>query len=377
MPRAETLTENARRSTLRSVRRACYAGLGSVELRREVGRRLLAAIPADAWTLTTTDPETGLFTHVIGDGLPTDAGLDFATRVYPHDEASRLIALGRSRQIVAAAEPPGHRGSSPFHSTGFYQWLDDAGLEAETRAAFATGDELWGTACLMRERRASGFTPGQLELFRRAAPHIARGLRSGALIDQAAERDAAPESPGVIVLEDDVRVLLVSATAAKQLEDLADLGVRAARVPVAVASVVDRLRSVHASADAAADDNRPLDATLHARGRSGRWYVLHASLAETGGAERVSVIIRGLTPAEKAPLLARLYGLTEREREVLALAARGESTRRIARSLGISPYTVQDHLGHACDKVGVRGRKRLLAKIFFDGYLPGLAGPRH
>ena len=45
-----------------------------------------------------------------------------------------------------------------------------------------------------------------------------------------------------------------------------------------------------------------------------------------------------------------------------------------AAQLGVSAYTVRDHVDHACEKVGVRGRKALLAKLFFDGYAPRLLG---
>ena len=38
----------------------------------------------------------------------------------------------------------------------------------------------------------------------------------------------------------------------------------------------------------------------------------------------------------------------------------------LAATLGISPYTVAEHLDRACAKVGVRGRKALVAKLFLD-----------
>ena len=56
------------------------------------------------------------------------------------------------------------------------------------------------------------------------------------------------------------------------------------------------------------------------------------------------------------------------EGEVVAAVVRGEPTKCIAASLGISPYTVAEHLDRACAKVGVRGRKALVARLFLDGY---------
>jgi DNA-binding CsgD family transcriptional regulator len=73
-----------------------------------------------------------------------------------------------------------------------------------------------------------------------------------------------------------------------------------------------------------------------------------------------------------ANLLAKLYGLSPRECQVAALVARGHSTKEIAARLGISAYTVQDHLDNASVKVGVRGRRALLAKLFFDCCAPRL-----
>ena len=59
-------------------------------------------------------------------------------------------------------------------------------------------------------------------------------------------------------------------------------------------------------------------------------------------------------------------GLTERQREIVAWAARGLSNKQIARQLGISPETVKTHLHHVFEREGVHGRMALLAAHLQD-----------
>jgi|RhiMetdeSRZDD1v2_1073273.scaffolds.fasta_scaffold54050_5 DNA-binding CsgD family transcriptional regulator len=70
----------------------------------------------------------------------------------------------------------------------------------------------------------------------------------------------------------------------------------------------------------------------------------------------------------------RAYGLTERERDVLLQTIRSRSAKEAAAALGLSAYTVVDHLRAVFEKVGVRSKGELVARIFFEHYYPGLLG---
>jgi len=61
------------------------------------------------------------------------------------------------------------------------------------------------------------------------------------------------------------------------------------------------------------------------------------------------------------------YALTVRESEVLALMADGSTNREIARSLGLSPKTINRHVENIFDKLGVSSRAAAVAKGLKSG----------
>jgi DNA-binding NarL/FixJ family response regulator len=78
------------------------------------------------------------------------------------------------------------------------------------------------------------------------------------------------------------------------------------------------------------------------------------------------------TPAAPKTDPAALAALTEREREVVALVARGLSNAEIAQELYISPATAKTHVSRAMLKLGARDRAQLVVMAFESG----LATPR-
>ena len=58
-----------------------------------------------------------------------------------------------------------------------------------------------------------------------------------------------------------------------------------------------------------------------------------------------------------------LLGLSDREREVAYLAARGQSNKEIARELNITERTIKAHLSACFEKLGLNDRIQLALKV--------------
>lgn len=104
---------------------------------------------------------------------------------------------------------------------------------------------------------------------------------------------------------------------------------------------------------AAADTAAQASVLFRRRGRRG------ASLTAAAIAHRLAMASGADTPALRA--CAVESPLTERQREIVALAAQGNSNREIAEQLVLSVRTVEGHLFQASLKAGVNTREELIA----------------
>jgi DNA-binding CsgD family transcriptional regulator len=122
---------------------------------------------------------------------------------------------------------------------------------------------------------------------------------------------------------------------------------------------------VHAVVDCARSGGDVV-ATARARTTGGRWLVVRALLLGDGPEARVGVHFEAARAPDLAPFIVAACGLTERERVVTELIARGHATNEIARRLGITPLTVQDHVKSIFEKSGASSRGELVAQLFVD-----------
>ncbi|MFE2986722.1 response regulator [Streptomyces sp. NPDC059262] len=77
-------------------------------------------------------------------------------------------------------------------------------------------------------------------------------------------------------------------------------------------------------------------------------------------------------PAEPGPVPPGLAALTDRERQVLTLVARGLTNTEAAEVLGLSPLTAKTHVSRIMGKLGARDRAQLVIVAYESGLIePG------
>lgn len=353
------------------VKRLCYAGLDAPTLLRAVAARMKRIAPFEAYCAQTNDPVSGLLTQV----LTTEAFGDKEHRQYLEQiyfradwDEQRKMVWNRISVVRLSDVTDGNLERAPRCSdiTG------PLGLYYEVLAICAVGQRQWGGINLIRERGRPDFDAREVALLRRLAPHIGAGLQAAALRALATAKPEAESVPGVLVLDNRGRVAQHTQPAERYLSELDDLGphwLEGRNLPAPVWIAAGALRRALAP-----ETDRDLQsaARICVQTRTGRWLTLHGArtLSDGGRQGETILIIEPSQPRELAWLRASAYGLSERERAVVDHVAQGASTRGIAAALCISEYTVQEHLSHIFDKVGVRGRQALIQRLFFDHLAP-------
>lgn len=321
--------------------------LPPLELLRQVAVRLrpLLAYRGGGWLLT--DPATLLNTAV----LPEEVSAGLNLRLVEHEIFGRDLnsfrALARSRSPAAALSIT--TGGELHHSTRHRTLYAPNGYGDELRAVFRTGRTVWGQVCLARAEGEAPFSPAEVALLRSISAAVGAGIRTGSrLFGDGQPPEPAP--PGVVVLDDADQVESLTEDAAALLAPVPQLP---DGVPIAVHEVAHRARA------RAAGHTTGAAPTARLWSPAG-WLSLHGARL---GPARTAVVIEPVRRAELSTMVAQLYGLTEREREVAALWVQGLSVEELARRLIISPHTVHDHVKAVYAKLGVRSRGELTATL--------------
>ncbi|MEU6586102.1 LuxR C-terminal-related transcriptional regulator [Nocardia sp. NPDC046763] len=328
---------------------------------------LARAVPFGSACMATADPATGILTGTTKWGELTHASdTDWARFEYQVPDVYDFRDVARRPGLVTSlrAETAEH----PERSARFAQYLRPVwGFEDELRAALRAEDgTVWGYLALYRADPAP-FSLGEQQFVSAAGPFLAVGLRAGLLV--AASADAALSAPVVLVIDAEGVVSQASPGAEELAADLGAGPLAGPLLPVALRSLIDVARTTRDHAQTVVPRTR-------LRTRSGQWLVAHAAplRSRDGTGSDVVVTIEEARPPEIVPLVVAAFGLTPREQDVVRLVLQGLGTAQIAAALHLSAYTVQDHLKVVFDKAGVRSRRELTARIFYDQYAPRMGG---
>jgi DNA-binding CsgD family transcriptional regulator len=347
------------------ITRAAGAGLDLVGFWEETREALAPAVPhhlAPCWY--TLDPASLLVTSHYDHGMIPELPPEWLAHEYREEDSHKLADLARSRRTTSTLHEATE--GDPARSERFKRYIEPYGGEQELLVALrARTGETWAVLALYRASGQPEFTTEERELMQMLAPHLAEGARRGLLIGEAKEPEQ-PQAPGLVVLTEKMRPDSLTPGVERWLEDLPGGDRAPDRMPDAVLSVAGQaLRSATAEVPRETAFARVLS-------RNGHWIVLHGAVLRSDSRRRVAVIVEPAHPARISPLLMAAYGLSDREQSVTRLVLSGADTAEIAGTLSISPHTVQQHLKSIFEKTGVRSRRELVAKVFFNHYEPRL-----
>ena len=315
---------------------------------------LRQGVAYDASAISTVDPATLLWTSCYISGLPAGGEEERERLLYSiefeADDINPYSELSNSGRLIARL----HRdtGGDLTLARRYRELLRDLGVRDEMRVVLANRGMVWGTLALYRVGSRSPFNDRDEEVVRSAIAAMADLFRFAMLRAAVDHPGGLDRPPGMLVVAPDGRITASSPAADRWLETIDDRG----RIPSVVRAV----------AAAAAADGALAHAALPTPG--GPWVMLHAS--PMAGESGIGVIVEEARPAILSEVIAAAHGLTAREREVTALASQGRSNKQIAQELGLSVFTVQDHLKSVFAKIGVQSRAELVAALYVRHYEP-------
>ncbi|HVE96635.1 MAG TPA: LuxR C-terminal-related transcriptional regulator [Pseudonocardiaceae bacterium] len=188
---------------------------------------------------------------------------------------------------------------------------------------------------------------------------------------QAAELAASQDQPAVEVFALHTAVCLGDRTVADRLAELATQ-VDGPLAPAAAAHAAALATDDGAALHAASVQFEQIGALLLAADAAAQAAAAHTRHDRRGSAQASTTRahrLAGACEGARTPALAALVAplaLTNREREIVTLAAGGLSNRQIAERLVVSVRTVEGHLYRACTKLGTSDRAGLAAVLRGD-----------
>lgn len=316
------------------------------ELGGLVSATVRSLVEFDGWCLLGLDPDSWLRTFQFG-GHGVEVTVDNARNEWLMTDVNQYADLARQKTPAGWLSDEHPAAATSFRMN---EILRPQGVSSELRMVLRESDKVWGALVLFRDHAGRPFGDTEVARLSSIADALSHVIRKHPV--RRGER-VAPLEPGTVLLSRSNGVEAVSAGAQTWLDDLVPGG-EDQTLPKDVTRVLfDAANALRTGS--------PKPGTC-VRTVSGRWLEVTASELAYGDAD-VAVSLHGATADQVLATQVLHHGLTRREAEVLEAAVGGLASKQIARRLGISVWTVSEHLAAVYRKYGVTGRDELLSTL--------------
>jgi DNA-binding CsgD family transcriptional regulator len=337
---------------------ACCAGpLEDRPFRAAVLDAIRSAIPFDAYVWVATDPVSSVGVSPLA-FLPS-----FDMRRLPRlIQAKYSTATNRWTSLDGCASLAAVTGGQ-LSASRLWQ-VGSETVKVSDIALMVLRDRYgcWGFVDLWRYDEPT-FSDEEIEFVTMRLPEItaAQRTRVARMFEPAADQPST--APALVLFDDELSAVGETPAAEHSFRRLLPTNPGESPIPAAALNVAAQLQAAEEGIDASA-------ATSRAHAGGGTWVALNAARLQTSGQDitaSIAVTVDPIALSDRVDIFSRATGLTPREADVLVEISRGNATRSIARELGISEYTVQQHLTAIFAKSGSASRAELVARACGSG----------
>jgi DNA-binding CsgD family transcriptional regulator len=335
------------------IERTCAAPLDDRVLRATILEQIRPVVPFDAYVWVLTDPATTVGASPVAE-VPFLGDLPSVIRLKYLTPINRWTGLPRDR-VVTLVEAT---GGALERSLLWRELLHDYAVHDVVSAVLRDATGCWGFLDLWRlDRHRTAFTPEEQAFLNAVLPLATQALRTSlAATFTVPARPGPPDGPSVLLLTDQLQSAGRTRQTDDQLRALLPTPPGHAPLPAIALNVAAQLLAGEAGVDA-----HPPFARCHQT--DGRWIEVRAARISPDPASgpTIAVTIERATPSRRVEVYSRVVALTRRETELLNHLSTGADTRAAARALGVTEYTVNDHLRSVFAKAGTNSRRQLIA----------------
>ncbi len=345
------------------------AGQGSqgadwYELSEAISRAVASVVAHDALRLVGSHPAAVFgpagsfgFWH----GFEPDLGLELVLNAYAGDDPCSPEELDRRPVPVGVVGP----GSDGRRDLATRRLLEAHGAGSELRLQLRDARGSWGTLELLREQGAMPFGQEDARRAARLAPALIAVLRGYVTAGPLAP--AVPKLPtGVLIVGPDHVVRAVTPEAHRWRAQLQG------RQHAPDFTGASFCAGLSLQARRHRRDPRAFPPLVCGPPASyGRWVTCQAQVLESNTEADtesdtdgdVAIVVQAASGEQLLPAFCDWYGITARERQIIAHLCDGAAPKQIARRRDLSVHTVNDHLKAVFRKTGASGRDELIAAI--------------